>query len=305
MVKNILMSKWLRYLFSAVLLFIAFKQVNVLSLISEIISVPWWSLPALLIYFSSVMFLGGWRWAILVLDKVKFRDVLLFTKATYQGTFYGLFFPTPMAGDLIKWTSLLKSYPDVSKIKLAGTVLIDRVIGFSALCVIGFIALLSGKILGYSFPNYLILLFGLINFGLIVFYFLVFAIDFESIIGRFKKFKKVAEIVGLLRKANKLDLLFVFGICVLSEPLWMGTTYLIALIFGLDLRILDVLIFMPIIALILVLPISIAGFGARETLFVYFFSQLGLPADSILAVSTFNGIAGIFSALIGGVLTFF
>lgn len=145
----------------------------------------------------------------------------------------------------------------------------------------------------------------LINLGLVVFYILTFTIDFQKIISRFKKLDKIGEIVGLLHNANKKDLLLVLILCLISEPIWMATTWLISLIFGLNMRLLDALIFLPIIALILVLPISVAGFGARETLFVYFFSQLGLPVDKILAVSTFNGILGIFSSLIGGVLTFF
>lgn len=305
MIKKILASKITRYIFSIVLLYFAFQKVNILSLLKDLVSVPWWSVPALLAYLSITMFVGGWRWAILVLDKVTIYDVLLFTKTNYLGGFYGLFFPTPFAGDLIKWTTLLSKYSNISKTRFVGTILIDRIIGFTALCVVALIALVVGKIYGYFLPYYLWWVFGLINFGLIIFYLLTFTIDFQKIISHFKKLDKLGEIVGLLHNANKKDLIFVFVLCLISEPIWMATTWFISLIFGLNIRLLDALIFLPIIALILVLPISVAGFGARETLFVYFFSQLGLPVDKILAVSTFNGILGIFSSLIGGVLTFF
>ncbi len=303
--KKILTSKITRYLFSIILLFFAFQKVNVVALGKDIISVPWWVIPALLLYLFPIMLASGWRWAILVLDKVTFKDILAFTKAVYLGGFYGLFFPTPFAGDLIKWTTLLKKYPDISKTRFVGSVLLDRVIGFTALCFVALVSLVVGWFYGYTFPSYLWMVFILLNMGLVVFYVLAFLIDFENIINKFKKFEKLAEIVGLLRRASKMDLIWVFVLCLVSEPLWMATTWIIALIFGLDLKLLDVLIFMPIIALILVLPISVAGFGARETLFVYFFSTLGLPADKILVVSTFNGILGILSSLIGGVLTFF
>ena len=303
--KKILTAKVTRYLFSLILLYFAFQKVNIVALGKDIISVPWWVIPSLLLYLFPIMILGGWRWATLVLVRVTFTDVLAFTKAIYLGGFYGLFFPTPFVGDLIKWTALLKKYPNISKTRFVGSVLLDRVIGFTALCFVALVAICFGKLFGYTFPNYLWIVFGSLNFGLVVFYCLAFIIDFEMLIKRFKKLEKLAEIVGLLRRATKSDLILVFGLCLISEPLWMATTWFIAIIFGLDLHLLDVLIFMPIIALILVLPISVAGFGARETLFVYFFSSLGLPADKILAVSTFNGILGIFGSLIGGVLTFF
>jgi len=303
--KKVLTSKITRYIFSIVLLYFAFQKVNILSLVKDLVSVPWWSVPALLAYLSITMFIGGWRWSILVLDKVTLADVLLFTKTNYMGGFYGMFFPTPFAGDLIKWTTLLSKYPQVSKVRLVGTILVDRVIGLAALCFVALVALIVGSLNGYNFPVYLWLVFILFNIGLFLFFTLAMVIDFEKIIKSFKKFDKIAEVAGLLRRANKKDLVLVFVLSLISEPIWMGTTWLISLIFGLNMRLLDALIFLPIIALILVLPISVAGFGARETLFVYFFSQLGLPVDKILAVSTFNGILGIFSSLIGGVLTFF
>ncbi|MFA7301077.1 MAG: lysylphosphatidylglycerol synthase transmembrane domain-containing protein [Candidatus Shapirobacteria bacterium] len=305
MFKKVLMSKYTRYIFSLGLLYFAFQKVNLVSLIKDLISVPWWLAPSLLAYLSITMFLGGWRWAILVLEKVRVRDVLAFTKAVYLGGFYGIFFPTPFAGDLIKWTTLIKAYPYISKTRFVASILIDRVVGFTALCFVALLSLIAGWFYGYKFPNYLWFVFVSLNVGLIIFYTLAFLIDFQALLSRFSKLNKLGEIAGLLHSAGKKDLWLVFVICLISEPIWMSTTWFIALVFGLNLHLLDVLIFMPIIALVLVLPISVAGFGARETLFVYFFSTLGLPVDKILAVSTFNGILGIFGSLIGGLLTFF
>lgn len=303
--KKILSSKITQYVFSIVLLIVAFLKVDIWSLGKEIISVPWWSLPLIASYFSITIFLGGWRWSILVLDKVTIRDVLVFTKSTFMGMFYGIFFPSPVGGDLIKWTTLTKIYPKISKTKLIGTVLIDRIIGVTTLCIVSLIAMIVGKSIGYTFPDYLWWTFLILNFGAFVFFVLSYVVDFEKIIGRFGKLQKIAEIAGLLRRTKLKHLFLIFLICFISEPIWMSTTWLIALVFGLKLGLLEVLIFVPIISLVLTLPISVAGFGARETMFVYFFSQLGLPTDKILAVSTFNGIVGIAVSLVGGVLTLF
>jgi hypothetical protein len=88
---------------------------------------------------------------------------------------------------------------------------------------------------------------------------------------------------------------------VFSEPIWMGQTWLVSQALGGGLSLMSVFIFMPIISLILVLPISWAGFGAREQLFLYFFGQLGVTPEKILAVSTLNGVIGILNSLLGGV----
>lgn len=303
--KNILGSKWFQLAFSALLIYVAFRKVNVVQLFNEIQQAPWWVVIALLGYFGISMIIGGFRWSVLVLDKVKFSDVLSFTRATYAGSFYSLFFPSSVGGDLLKWTALLKKYPHISKLKLAGSVLIDRVIGFSAFSVMAIIALSVGKILKYQFPEILFWTFLGINIGLIIFYILVFSLDFEKIFGRFKFLSKLLEIVDLLKNSNKKRILICFLISLFAEPVWMMMTWFSSLTFKANIKLLHVFIFMPIISLILVLPISWAGFGARENLFLVFFGQLGIPVEKLLLVSAFAGIMGILNALLGGLILLF
>jgi len=71
---------------------------------------------------------------------------------------------------------------------------------------------------------------------------------------------------------------------------------------GAGFSLLSVYIFIPVISLALLLPVSIAGFGAREQLFLFFYSQIGVTAQKILLVSTFSGLANILFALMGGLL---
>lgn len=299
---TVLSSKWFQLLFSAILIFVAFRKVDVGRLIADVSLVPWWVVILLLLYMFISMLIGGLRWGILVLGKLNWADVLAFTRATYAGGFYSLFFPSSVGGDLLKWTSLMKKYPDISKLKLAGTALIDRVIGFSAFSVVALMSLILGKSLKYQFPEILFWLFLGINLSLVVFYTLVFSLDFEKIFGRFKFLKKLLEIVDLLKNSNKKRILICFFISVFCEPLWMATTWFISLVFGGGLNLLQVLIFMPIISLVLVLPISWAGFGARENLYLIFFGQLGVPAEKLLLISAFGGVMGILNSLLGGLI---
>lgn len=300
--KNILNSKWFQLSFSAILIFIAFRRVNIAHLLRDVHQAPWWVVIVLLVYMAISMVLGGLRWGILVLGKVSMKDVLAFTRATYAGCFYSLFFPSSVGGDLLKWTSLLKKYPDISKLKLAGTALIDRVIGFSAFSIAALIALIVGKILKYQFPDILFWLFIGINLGLVFFYVLVFTLDFEKLLSKFKFMSKLLEVVDLLKNSNKKRIIICFLISLVSEPVWMLMTWFSSLTFKAHIKLLQVFIFMPIISLILVLPISWAGFGARENLFLVFFGQLGFPAEKLLLVSAFTGILGILNALIGGLV---
>ena len=300
--KSIWQSKIFRIGLSMILLYFAFRKVNITNLGKELILVSPWATVGLLGYLGLVMILGAWRWSLLALEKVGFSDVMAFAKATYVGSFYSLFFPTAVAGDLLKWTSLTKKYPQVHKLRLAGTALIDRLIGFTAFSLEALIALIIGKSSGYQFPNYIMWLFVGINCGLVVFYCLAYLVNFPVIFEKNKHLSKLSELAELLRSGNKKRLFSCLAISVIAEPAWMVWSYFIAKLFGIPLTLIQIFIFMPVIALILVLPISFAGFGAREQLFLYFFGQLGIPVEKILAMSTFSGVLGIISSLIGGLL---
>jgi uncharacterized membrane protein YbhN (UPF0104 family) len=160
-----------------------------------------------------------------------------------------------------------------------------------------------GKLLNYQFPMILLWLFTGLLLGVALFYMLVFTVDFDRLFSRVKKLKKVLEVVDLLKSENKKRILTCYVISLVLEPVWMLPVWFISLVFHAGISLLQVYIFLPVISLILVLPISIAGFGARENLYLLFFSQLGLADEKILLVSTFSGIIGIIGSLIGGLIT--
>lgn len=78
--------------------------------------------------------------------------------------------------------------------------------------------------------------------------------------------------------------------------------YVLAVGLGLDVHVLDCLVLVPPVILIMTLPISIAGWGVRETAMVTAFGFVGLPAASILVLSILFGIVTMLTALPGGLV---
>jgi hypothetical protein len=295
----------LRFGISAVLIYFAFRKVNIIKILAELKQVPVWFVVANVFYYFLITILGSYRWSLLVLKRPSFKQVLDFTKASYSGLFYALFFPTGVAGDLLKWIPLQKKYPELSKTKLLSSSLLDRVIGFTAFILVAFVSAIIGKILNYNFPGYLLWIFGLFFVAVVGFYVLVFNIDIENIFKKIPLINRINDIVDLLKAENKNRLLKCLMVAFVSEFAWITPIWFTSLVFSAGFPLLSVYIFMPIIALILVLPISIAGFGARENLYLIFFSQLGIVDDKILLVSAFVGILGVFNALLGGIWLLF
>lgn len=299
------MKKLIKYVFSAVLIYLVFRRIDTATLFKELIKIPIWVVGLNLIYGFLSGAISNYRWSLILLKKSKITDVLTFIKCSYMGAFYGLFLPTSMAVDAVKWIPLNKKYGHMGKLKIASSVLIDRIIGSTAFFPVAMGAAVVGKIMKFTFPNYLFYVFGLGCLAVLCFYVTIYFVDFEKIFGRFKFFNKIIGMMDLVKKENKKLLIKLFCISIVMQltnilPVWFNSRFL-----GVNFPLIAVYIFMPIISLVLLLPISVAGFGAREGLFLFFFSQLGIAPEKIVLVSTFGGMMAILNALFGGIAIWF
>src|SRR3989339_1677746 len=126
-------KKWLwrivRIVGTVGLFWLAFRRVDTAELVKQLLKVPWWFVVASAVWGLMVVFVGSWRWSMLLLDKPKIVDVWRFFRASMSGAFYTLLLPTAVAGDLLKWTWLIKSYPQLTKVKLVGSTMGVRLEG--------------------------------------------------------------------------------------------------------------------------------------------------------------------------------
>jgi uncharacterized protein (TIRG00374 family) len=70
---------------------------------------------------------------------------------------------------------------------------------------------------------------------------------------------------------------------------------------GAPVGLLDCLVLVPPVVLVATLPISIAGWGAREVAMITVFGLIGVPAAQATALSVLFGLSGLLIALPGGV----
>ena len=78
--------------------------------------------------------------------------------------------------------------------------------------------------------------------------------------------------------------------------------YLLVLGMKIDATLVDCLALVPLVLLATTLPISIAGWGVRETAMVVAFGTVGVPEPSSLALSIVIGLISIVTSLPGGIL---
>lgn len=114
--------------------------------------------------------------------------------------------------------------------------------------------------------------------------------------GRFftRRILKLADAVGRYR-AHRGVLVHVMAWSIVVQLLRITQAYLLGLGLGLSVPFAAYLLFMPLGLLLLLLPISVSGFGAPQAGFVWMLEPLGVSGPQSLALSTLiilTGLAG-------------
>ncbi len=304
MVKKIFTSRIFRILVSLVLIYFAFKKVDLRSLWQQLQQIKLWFILVNILLSLLATTLVSFRWSLLLTKKPKLKDIIIFTKSSLVSGFYGLFFNTSVAGDLFKWMIIDEKYPDIPKSKILASVFLDRFIGLSMFVFVGTgMVFLVGVDKGFI-PLWIKLAFLALFTVCLIFYLLLFSGRLASLkLWNFRLVKKIKSVAELVSKDNKIQILKSLLLCFVSEFFWIIQIWFISWYFGAGLSIWSVFIFLPIMSMILALPISFAGFGAREQLYLIFFTGLATSTESLLLTSTFSGILGIIVALLSGLLS--
>ncbi|MDD4938219.1 MAG: lysylphosphatidylglycerol synthase transmembrane domain-containing protein [Candidatus Shapirobacteria bacterium] len=308
-VKKIFASRIFKLIFSSVLIYLAFRKFDVLNLLSQLAGVKIWFVILNIFISIFFVFLISYRWSLLLIKKPKFSDFLNFAKSSWAASFYGLFVPSMAGTDVVKWLIIDNKYPEISKTKLLGSVFLDRFIGMSTYMFVGFIFVFVARSKGIFVPDFLLVLIGLLVLGCLSFYIFIYFFDINKTIFRWKIFKrwkvlnKLIPVGELVNRKNLGQIVKGLLLSVVSEFGWVLQLWFISWYFGANLSLFSILVYIPVISVILLLPISIAGFGAREQLYLFFFLKVGGVAEGILLTSTFGGILAVLNCLIGGLVT--
>ena len=232
--------------------------------------------------------------------RVPFRRTLYLY---FVGAFFNTFLPTGFGGDVVR---VLEIGPGATSQQAAGTALVDRLTGFMVLFALALVALPFAAGL---LPPGTAGLIALVAAGVLA----ASALLFEghilrrltgwlprslSLAGDAWIGKTYTVITACGRRGVAQALLF---------SLWfnlqlMVENWLVARALGVDVSPWVFFMFVPITTAALLVPISIAGFGVREGLYVALFGQLGVAPAQAVALSLATYGLDILSGLVGGAI---
>ena len=213
-----------------------------------------------------------------------------------------------VGGDAFRIYDISKASGDSSN--AISTVFFDRFVGFVMLTSL---ALFAGLMWHGIFESKTVILVILIIFACwIIAFIFIFSRRMAKKISWLVKLiftqkinSKIREIylnINSFRESKKKLLLIIF-ISTIIQFLRIVVHYFAALSVGLDIHIKYFFVFIPIIALLASLPISIGGIGVRESSGIALFSQInGYMPETIMAMEFLAYLIGLLSTIPGGLI---
>ncbi len=252
-------------------------------------------------------FIKALKWHTLLQAKNINLSVLRILQVDFSSTFLSLFVPSTISLDLFRAYGLSKEV--ASKKQTASSIIVDRLLSLFALIVVANISVLlfyktiAVPEVAYTSISTLIVFTAvvlIINSRFVV----RFLSRYKATIRRYNILHKLEELRGSVNeyKLHRSKLIKVFFLSVAMQTLRIVVYYLASLAVNANIPFQYFMIFTPIVMFLVMLPISLAGIGLRESSFVYFFSKVGVLGTIAFAIPALVSLMVVISVLPGGLI---
>jgi len=251
--------------------------------------------------FVAQIVVGGLRWHVIVKRLALRADLAESVRLYYIGNFFNTWLFGAVGGDVVRaWLS----YRVHASVRAAAlSVVLDRV---AALAGIAILVLVTAPVYTSRIGNSaaVLALAALAAGGLVG---IVAVAQLDRLPSGWQRWRplRLLHVLGeatrtvFLRPAVAVPALL---LAVIAQTLMAFAAFLVAMSLDLGLSLVDCLLLMQLVALITALPISLGGWGVRETAMIALFALVGVPANATLVLSVEFGLLAMAAALPGGIL---
>jgi uncharacterized protein (TIRG00374 family) len=241
--------------------------------------------------YTLTLALATWRWRLL-LRAQGYRAPIGRLGASYLvATFFNNFLPSNIGGDVIRVRdgSALTGSTTTS----LAIVAIDRILGLGALYLLALVAWLTGpeRLRGLAGARPVLVAMGIVFLALAYVFFrpvtarrLMAVTRLNTLRWAREKFEVVQGAVHVYREQMRA-VWAAFAASVALQSLIVCFYYDVAQSLRIPLPLPFAFLMVPLCSLVQTVPVSFNGWGIRESVFIVYFGQVGLPRESALAFS--------------------
>ena len=288
-------SWWFRLAITVAILAYLASEIDMAAAGRAILQVDLRYLALVLLLVTCDRFVMVWRWVLLLRASAVPISTREAARIFLVSSFVGSFLPAGVGGDVARAYGLWRATSDTAE--ALASVAIDRVLGIVGLVVMGVTGLLltatdvAGWRVGASIGILLSGCLALLWADRFVEVFLPRSLE-DHRIGR--RLRGIGDALSRYRgRPGVLAHVFAWSIAV--QLLRIVQAYFLGAGLGLTVPFRYYLVFMPVALLMLLLPISVSGFGLPQAVIVWLTQPLGIPDERSFALSTLivlTGLAG-------------
>ncbi len=263
-----------------------------------------WYLISLLL-FVGIQPIRSFRWGLLLWKRGIDLPLWRLLNLYFIGLFFSTFLPTLVGGDVVRGYYLFRYTEERSKAVAA--IFLDRFSGVYALAIMSFIA---GAIsFGRFSEEKIFLVVSLSALVLLVLFSIIFwGRSIHLLFLPFRRFnpwqirekgERFVEAVSSYRPEKGL-LALVLILSLLFNAMIILMVYFLSLSLDWKVSLIDFFVFIPMVTLIAMFPLSLSGLGAREGSLAVFMAFLGIPIHESLSLSALWFSLILILGLLGG-----
>jgi hypothetical protein len=254
--------------------------------------------------------LSAWRWWLLLRPVGLAVPYLRMAAFYFIGMFFNIFLPTIVGGDAVK--AILLSRETGAPARATMSVFMERNVGLFALLTIATAA-------AFVAPPVNVRGFNLLQLTLIVFAGFIVANIVLANRPAYHLVDRLVAMTPLARMRSRAASLY-DAVVPYREARWRGVVaaataqsflfqavvilvvFLNANALGLSVPVAALAVFVPLISLAGMLPISVNGLGIREALYLLLFGRIGVPADAAVSMALLYFAVTLAASLPGGIV---
>lgn len=283
------------------------KSVDLPQLWSTLQGLNFWYLLLSQLFSFMVNAVCVWRWQVLLAGRGVMVGYGRLLRYFLNGLFFGNFLPTTVGGDLMR--AYLVSDDCGTRSEALASVLVDRFIGLFGVIITGIIGLFLVARTGQETA---LLRYMMIGVGVTLVLMAVFLN--KSIMKHFRVLLRMPLANRLEQKAVEFyhslyvyrthlrEVALALALSLLVQLAVVLTVFSISRSLGSDIPITPFFLYMPVIAAVSMLPVSINGWGLMEGSFIVFFGRAGMTRPEALSLGFLYHVLAVVVSLSGGVL---
>ncbi|MDZ7841472.1 MAG: lysylphosphatidylglycerol synthase transmembrane domain-containing protein [Gammaproteobacteria bacterium] len=296
-----------RIVSSAILFYIALRQVDWGSVHTVFRNIdPLWLLLHLLVLGFERLFYS-YKWQILLTVKGVCVSLWKLLVITLIGKFWGTFLPSSIGVDIVRGYYLYRERANGAVI--ASSLLFDKVMGLFSLLLLGTIGLLGygTTINEVNIGQVFIGLLVAVAAGICLLQTRWLGDRLENGLPGFLGERVSGILIKVFRaflayRESPAVVVYSFVLSILLQLIRIVGVYAMARALDIDIPLVYYLVLVPLSMILIMLPLSVGGFGLREGVFIGLFALAGMSKVDAFALGFATSLTDIILSLLGGVL---